>query len=200
MVNPAWSSQTLHRLLKKIVYNLSTADHRWKKDHNVHTIWVSPYTPNLLLLNEIRKKARGWGSSLLYYEKEAADFYMSIIDENRKKMVHKMRQSGLLVSDLSLLPHHLTRAGNSDGLHLSDDAKFILFGRVIEEGINLHKSGPPLVREVGLPLDPALREAVTHVRRHKRRMQRTRAAERGIFQQLEKEKEEKRSKSMGSEA
>ena len=34
------------------------------------------------------------------------------------------------------------------------------------------------MKEVGLLLDPKMREAVNEVRRHKRRLQRTRAAER----------------------
>ena len=178
--------------VEKIVYNLSTADHRWKKTRNVHVIWVAPYTPNLLLLNEVRKRARGWGSTLHHYEKEMSNYHMTVIDENRRRLVDKMKSAGLVVSDLTLLPHHLTREGDSDGLHLSDDAKFTLFAKVIEEGICFHKSGPPVVREVGLLLDPEVREAVTQVRRHKRRQQRTRAAEREIFKQLQIQKDDKK--------
>ena len=54
--------------------------------------------------------------------------------------------------------------------------------------VALHKPGPPNVQPVELPVDPELREVVNQVRRQKRKMQRTRAAERELYREAEEEK------------
>ena len=52
----------------------------------------------------------------------------------------------------------------------------------------MHRAGPPNAQKVDLPLSPALREAVNEVRKQKRKMRRTRAAERALFDTAELEK------------
>ena len=66
----------------QILSRLSTADYSWKKNHGLNVLWVAPYTPNLLLLNEVRKRARNWGNHLFEYEKEMAVHHMNVIDKN----------------------------------------------------------------------------------------------------------------------
>ena len=160
---------------------------------------MAPYTPNLVLHNEIRKRARNWGN-LYSYEKEMAIHHMNVIDGNRQKLVDKMSKMGLVVKNLELMPHHLARAGDSDGLHLGNDAKKALFGTIIDAAVKMHKNGPPVVKEVGFVLDPAVRDGIAQMRRHKRRQKRTREAESEIFKQLEKEKTMKNCGSTVSEA
>ena len=174
--------------IDSIVSRLSCADYRWKTSHGLHVIWVAPYTPNLLLLNEVRKRARKWGTHLTDYEKEMAEHFMEVIDGNRKKLIMTMRQHSLQVTELPLSKTHLTRQCNSDGLHLGNIEKKELFGAVIENAMVQHKSGPPNVQPIEMPLNPELREAVNQVRRQKRKMQRTRAAERELYRAAEEEK------------
>ena len=168
--------------LEKIVSNISCADYRWRKNLGLTVVWVAPYTPNLLLHNEVRKRARKWGNKLLNYEKEMAEHFMGIIELKRVELLKLMRQHKLIVEELKLLPHHLTVEAESDGLHLGSQPKRSLFGDVIQSAILLHQNGPPEVQEVSLPLQPDLREAVNMMRRQKRKMQRTRTAERALFQ------------------
>ena len=113
---------------------------------------------------------------------------MEVIDENREKLILTMWQHNLQVTELPLSKAHLTRQYNSDGLHLGNHEKKELFGAVIEKAIALHKTGPPNVQPVQMPLNPELREAVNQVRRQKRKMQRTRAAERELYRAAEDEK------------
>ena len=84
---------------------------------------------------------------------------MEVIDGNREKLILTMRQHNLQVTELPLSKAHLTRQCNSDGLHLGNHKKE-LFGAVIEKAIVLHKTGPPNVQPVQMPLNPELREAV----------------------------------------
>ena len=174
--------------IDSIVSGLSCADYRWKKTHGLHVIWVAPYTPNLLLLNEVRKRARNWGRHLTDYEKEMAEHFMEVIAGNKEKLILTMRQHNLHVEELPLSQSHLTRQANSDGLHLGNQEKKMLFGAVIETAIALHKTGPANVQPVEMPLNPELREAVNQVRRQKRKMQRTRAAERELYRTAVQEK------------
>ena len=60
--------------------------------------------------------------------------------------------------------------------------------RCYNHGYNSFKTGPPNVQPVQMPLNPELREAVNQVRRQKRKIQRTRAAERELYRAAEDEK------------
>ena len=111
-----------------------------------------------------------------------------------------MAKMNLTVRNLDLMPHHLTRAGDSDGLHLGSDAKNLLFGRIIDEGLRMHRGSPPVVTEVGLILEPETRNAIVQMRRHKRLLKKTRVAEKEIYKQVEKEKSLKKTGSTVSEA
>ena len=83
---------------------------------------------------------------------------------------------------------HLTKSAGSDGLHLGAQYKRELFGEIISKAIDMQRAGPPNAQKVDLPLNPALREAVNEVRKQKRKMRRTRAAERALFDTAELEK------------
>ena len=176
--------------IDSIVRKLSCADHKWKS-MKITTVWVGPYTPNLVLHNEIRKRARNWGNILLPYEVEAAEYYMRIIDESKDKLMRAMTLNHMTVLNLELQHHHLTRSADSDGLHLGAYHKNRLFGTIIDKSISMHRSGPPNVPEIGLPLCPELREAMTEARRQKRKMRRTRAAERAVYQAADDENRRK---------
>jgi len=63
-----------------------------------------------------------------------------------------------------------------------------LFEPVIDRAVELSLSGPPQIQEVGFPLDNEMRTAWNQVKRHKRRMRRTRAAERELFTAAEEER------------
>ena len=173
--------------LDSIVTRLSCADHGWKK-RGITTVWVAPYTPNLVLHNTIRKCARKWGIKLMRYEEEMAEHFMDVIEENRMKLLKKMQNHHLDVLELKIQNCHLTKSAGSDGLHLGAQYKRELFGVIISEAIEMQRAGPPNTQKVELPLNPALREAVNEVRKQKRKMRRTRAAERAIFDAAEKEK------------
>ena len=60
----------------------------------------------------------------------------------------------------------------------------------INQAIEMHQAGPPQIKEVGLPLNAEMREAWNEVKRHKRRMRRTRAAEREVYRAAAAEKQE----------
>ena len=164
-----------------IVSRLSCADLRWKR-RGIHTVWVAPYTPNLVLLNELKKKKMKWGNHLMFYEKEMCKHWMTEIDANRRKINHMMETRCMKVVQLQILSWHLTETANSDGLHLGYEQKNELFGHVISAAIEIYRTGPPKPQEVDLPLDPELREQMNEVRRHKRKMRKTRAAERAIYE------------------
>ena len=172
--------------IENIVRRVSSADHEWKAK-GINTIWVAPYTPNLVRLNTVRKRARNWGYELTGYEVETAEHYMDVIEENRVKLIKTMESNHVEERSLKIQNSYLTEAAGSDGLHLSQYYKRELFGLIIDKSIKMHEAGPPIPREVGLPLTPELREAVTAVRRQKRKMQRTRAAERALFQAAREE-------------
>ena len=82
--------------IEKIISNISCADYRWRRNLGLTVVWVAPYTPNLLLHNEVRKRARKWGNKLLNYEKEMAEHFMGIIDLNRVELLKLMRNINLL--------------------------------------------------------------------------------------------------------
>ena len=70
-----------------------------------------------------------------------------------------------------------------------------IWGRNINASFLVKLLAKPLIynalghpQKVELPLNPALREAVNEVRKQKRKMRRTRAAERAIFDTAEMEK------------
>ena len=86
-----------------------------------------------------------------------------------------MLNSQLLVVELPLVPHHLTQDSASDGLHLGPTQKFELFGKVIQDAIDTHHNGKKK-QEVGLVLNPDLREAYKLMRRHKRKERKNRLA------------------------
>ena len=93
-----------------------------------------------------------------------------------------MKNENLDIFELPLLPHHLTKESGSDGLHLGADSKRDLFDQAINKAIGMHRTGPPTLKHVGLPLQPEVREAMNMARRQKRKMRRTRAAERQLFE------------------
>ena len=86
------------------------------------------------------------------------------------------------VVKLQIQSWHLTETTNTDGLHLGYEQKKELFGHVISAAIEIYKRGPPKPQQVDLPLDPELREQMNEVRRHKRKLRKTRAAERAIYE------------------
>ena len=173
--------------INEIVTRLSCADYGWKT-RGITTVWVAPYTPNLVLLNANRKRANNWGHSLMPYEIEMAEHFMEVIGGNRVNLIQKMRLHNLEVLELQLRPWHLTKAAGSDGLHLGYAHKRELFGHIIDDAIKMHQAGPPKPQIIELPLKPELRQAVNDVRKQKRKMRRTRAAERQIFETVAKEK------------
>ena len=99
-----------------------------------------------------------------------------------------MRLHNLEVLELQLRPWHLTKAAGSDGLHLGYAHKRELFGHIIDDVIKMHQAGPPKPQIIELPLKSELRQAVNELRKQKRKLRRTRPAERQIFENVAKEK------------
>ena len=176
--------------ISDIVRDLNSADYRWRTGNGLTVLWVAPYTPDLLVLNLVVKKIRKWGNHLLPQEVECAEEWMSLIQQNREKLLVRMRANNLLVHELALLPHHLTRANGSDGLHLGDDSKRTLFGHAIEAAINLYREGPPMPNHIGIQLSAEERVGANAFRRQKRKIQKTRAAERAVFQAAAEEQQD----------
>ena len=172
----------------EIVSRLSCADLSWKR-RGIHAVWVAPYTPNLVRLNELKKRKNRWGFRLMPYEIDMCKHWMRVIDTNRKKIIHMMRTRSLEVLQLEIQDWHLTESANSDGLHLGFEQKRELFGAVISKAINMHNAGPPIPQQVDLPLEPEIREKMNDVRRLKRKMRKTRAAERQIYEAAVQEQE-----------
>ena len=164
-----------------IVRDLNTADYQWRQHKGLTVMWVGPYTPNLLVHNEIRKQKRGWGNRLLGYEEEAAVHFEEVIEENRKKLIQKMTDNSLIVRQLELLPRHLKPRDGSDGLHLGSHTKKRLFGQVFDAAIQLHQEGAPPREDPGLQLTAEQREVANILRAQKRKRERTRAAEKALF-------------------
>ena len=174
--------------IHEIVTTLSTYDLKWKSK-GITVLWVGPYTPNMVLLNTVRKQKRGWGI-MMPYEVEMAEYFQIIIEGNRTKLIDEMKRNHLVVTELQLRPWDLTSSAGSDGLHLGSASKHQLFDSVINQAIEMHQAGPPQIKEVGLPLNAEMREAWNEVKRHKRRMRRTRAAEREVYRAAAAEKQE----------
>ena len=63
-----------------------------------------------------------------------------------------------------------------------------LFDKIISFAVDKHRVGPPVLKVVGLPLNAELREACNKVRRPTRRMRRTRAAEKALYEAAAAEK------------
>ena len=102
--------------IPEIVSTLGTSDYAWKT-RGITVVWVAPYTPNLVLHNEVRKHARNWGR-LMPYEVEMAEHFEEIIERNRINLINRMKSENLDVLELELTPWHLTKPAGSDGLHL----------------------------------------------------------------------------------
>ena len=77
---------------------------------------------------------------------------MEVVAGNKHKLILTMRQHKLHVEVLPLSQTQLTRQSNSNGLHLGNHEKKVFLGAVIETAVALHKTGPPNVQPVELPL------------------------------------------------